>query len=111
MMKTNDKKPTIGVDLARIARFENQQALAKKILSSKEMSVYVTHPQPATYLAGRFAGKEAFIKAYRQPPLPELSTIEVLNREDGSPYILFHGDTYEVSLSHDGEYVIAMVIM
>ncbi len=56
-MKTNDKKPTIGVDLARIARFENQQALAKKILSPKEMSVYVTHPQRATYLAGRFAGK------------------------------------------------------
>jgi holo-[acyl-carrier protein] synthase len=110
-MKTNDSKPTIGVDLARIARFENQQSLANKILSVKEMAVYVTHPQPTTYLAGRFAGKEAFIKAYRQPPLPELSTIEVLNREDGSPYILFNGDTYEVSLSHDGEYVIAMVII
>jgi holo-[acyl-carrier protein] synthase len=110
-MKTNDKKPTIGVDLARIARFENQQVLAKKILSSNEMAVYSKHPQPSTYLAGRFAGKEAFIKAYRQLPLPELSSIEVLNREDGSPYILFNLDTYEISISHDGEYVIAMVIM
>jgi holo-[acyl-carrier protein] synthase len=110
-MKTNDKKPTIGVDLARIARFDHQQALAKKILSAQEMSIYLTHPQPSTYLAGRFAGKEAFIKAYRKPPLPELSTIEVLNREDGSPFILFNHDTYEISLSHDGEYVIAMVII
>jgi len=110
-MKTNDKKPTIGVDLARIARFENQQVLAKKILSSNEIAVYMQHPQPSTYLAGRFAGKEAFIKAYRQLPLPELSSIEVLNREDGSPYILFNLDIYEISISHDGEYVIAMVIM
>jgi len=73
--------------------------------------VYVTHPQRATYLAGRFAGKEAFIKAYRQPPLPELSSIEVLHRDDGSPYILFNQHRYEISLSHDGEYVIAMVII
>jgi holo-[acyl-carrier protein] synthase len=110
-MKTNTKSPTIGVDLARIARFENKLALAKKILSPAELSVYLRHPQPTTYLAGRFAGKEAFIKAYRQPPLPELSTIEVLQRADGSPYIQFQGDIYQVSLSHDGEYVIAMVIM
>lgn len=110
-MKKKNKSPTIGVDIARIARFNNQAALAKKILSSKEMAVYQTHPQAPTYLAGRFAGKEAFIKAYRQQPLPELSTIEVLHREDGSPYIQFQNNTYEVSISHDGEYVIAMVII
>jgi holo-[acyl-carrier protein] synthase len=110
MMKKKNR-PTIGVDIARIARFKDQQALAKKILSTKEMAIFLTHPQPTTYLAGRFAGKEAFIKAYRQHPLPELSTIEILHREDGSPYIQFQNSTYEVSISHDGEYVIAMVIM
>jgi holo-[acyl-carrier protein] synthase len=110
-MKKKDKRPTIGVDIARIARFNDQTTLAKKILSAKEMTIYLTHPQAATYLAGRFAGKEAFIKAYRQPPLPELSSIEVLHREDGSPYIQFDGKNYEVSISHDGEYVIAMVII
>jgi phosphopantetheine--protein transferase-like protein len=110
-MKKKNKGPTIGVDIARIARFKDQKALAKKILSPKEMEIYSTHPQPATYLAGRFAGKEAFIKAYRQPPLPELSSIEVLHRTDGSPYIQFQDNTYEVSISHDGEYVIAMVII
>ena len=81
-MKKKSKGPTIGVDIAKIARFKDQKALAKKILSPKEMEIYSTHPQPTTYLAGRFAGKEAFIKAYRQPPLPELSSIEVLHRKD-----------------------------
>ena len=110
-MKKKNKSPSIGVDIARIARFKDQLALAKKVLSTKEMEVYLTHPQPTTYLAGRFAGKEAFIKAYRQSPLPDLSTIEVLHREDGSPFIQFQENTYQVSISHDGEYVIAMVII
>jgi holo-[acyl-carrier protein] synthase len=109
-MMTNNS-PRIGVDLAKISRFQNQETLAKKILSPLEYSVYSTHPQPATYLAGRFAGKEAFIKAWHQPPLPDLATIEVLNAEDGAPLIRFQGKQYQVSLSHDGEYVIAMVII
>jgi holo-[acyl-carrier protein] synthase len=110
MMKKNSL-PRIGVDLAKISRFENQEKLAKKILSSLEFKIYQSHPQPAVYLAGRFAGKEAFIKAYRKNPLPALSTIEVLNDEDGAPSIRFKDQTYAISLSHDGEYVVAMVII
>lgn len=109
-MMTNNS-PRIGVDLAKIARFQNQALLAKKILSPLEFAVYASHPQAATYLAGRFAGKEAFIKAWHQPPLPDLATIEVLNAEDGAPFIRFQGKQYQVSLSHDGDYVIAMVII
>jgi holo-[acyl-carrier protein] synthase len=109
MIKNN--RPRIGVDLAKISRFENKPPLAQKILSPQEYAIYLTHPQPSTYLAGRFAGKEAFIKAYRQPPLPDLQTIEVLADPEGVPYILFQGLTYEISLAHDGEYVVAMVII
>ncbi len=108
---TKSKQPRIGVDLAKISRFRNQTALAKKILSPKEWAIYHTHAQPDMYLAGRFAGKEAFIKAHRTLPLPELNTIEVLNEEDGAPLIRFLGKVYSVSLSHDGEYVVAMVII
>ena len=109
-MMTNNS-PRIGVDLAKITRFQNQETLAKKILSPLEFAVYSSHSQPAIYLAGRFAGKEAFIKAWHQPPLPDLTTIEVLNAEDGAPFIRFQEKQYQVSLSHDGEYVIAMVII
>jgi holo-[acyl-carrier protein] synthase len=111
MMMKRNKLPRIGVDLAKISRFENQEKLAKKILSTDEFKIYQSHPQPAVYLAGRFAGKEAFIKAYRTEPLPSLSAIEVLNEPDGAPTIQFAGKAYAISLSHDGEYVVAMVII
>jgi phosphopantetheine--protein transferase-like protein len=109
MIKSNP--PRIGVDLAKISRFDHQQPLAIKILSAEEFHHYQTHAQPATYLAGRFAGKEAFIKAYQPSPLPDLPTIEVLNHPDGAPFIRYNNQIYSVSISHDGEYVVAMVII
>lgn len=110
-MRNNSSIKGIGVDLAKISRFEGQSALAKKILSFNEYQVYSTHHQPARYLAGRFAAKEAFIKAFHKHPLPNLSSIEVLHEDDGAPFILFKKKTYLVSISHDGEYAIAMVII
>ncbi|MFZ9197288.1 MAG: holo-ACP synthase [Bacilli bacterium] len=101
----------IGIDLARIDRFKDKPLLAKKILSSKEFIIYQSHSQPAQYLAGRFAAKEAFIKAYRKPPLQDLATIEVLADVDGAPFILFKKRRYMVSISHDGDYAVAMVII
>ena len=111
MMKNKSALKGIGIDLAKISRFEGQSSLAKKILSPKEYQVYSTHHQPARYLAGRFAAKEAFIKAYHKSPLPDLNSIEVLHEGDGAPFILFKKKTYLVSISHDGEYAIALVIM
>lgn len=110
MMKKNNHY-RIGVDIAKISRFEKQISLAKKILSEKEWAIYQVHAQPATYLAGRFAGKEAFIKAYRTSPLPQLDTIEVLHEADGAPYILFENTQFPISISHDGDYCIAFVII
>jgi len=111
MMKNRPAVKGIGIDLAKISRFEGQSALAKRVLSLKEYQVYNTHHQPGRYLAGRFAAKEAFIKAYHKNPLPDLSSIEVLHEDDGAPYILFKKKTYFVSISHDGEYAIALVII
>jgi len=111
MTVTNSKLPRIGVDLAKISRFEGKQTLAKKILSPEEFIQYQGHPQPGQFLASRFAAKEAFIKAYRLPPMPALPTIIVGSDADGAPFIQFQKKRYALSISHDGEYAIAMVIM
>ncbi len=111
MMKNKSTIHGIGVDLAKISRFENQEALAKKILSLQEYRVYINHHHPAQYLAGRFAAKEAFIKAFRQVKFPALSAIEVLSESDGAPFIVFKKKKFLVSISHDGEYAVAMVII
>ena len=101
----------IGVDLAFIPRFEGKDALARKILSPSELLQYKHHPCPSQFLAGRFAAKEAFIKAYNTLPYPDLSTIEVTLKEHGQPFILFQGKIYNLSIAHDGEYAIAFVVI
>jgi holo-[acyl-carrier protein] synthase len=101
----------IGIDIARISRFKNKHTLAKKILSSSEHQVYLNHPQQPQFLAGRFAAKEAFIKAYNHPPLPELHTIEVVIKNHGQPLIQFQNKTYPLSIAHDGGYAIAVVVI
>lgn len=58
----------IGTDLAVIARIEKAltrhgERFAKRILTVAEMATFTTHPQPAAFLAKRFAAKEAAAKA------------------------------------------------
>lgn len=58
----------IGTDLAVIERVEKAidrhgERFAKRILTDVELARYRDHPQPAAYLAKRFAAKEATAKA------------------------------------------------
>ena len=58
----------IGTDLAVIERVEKAisrhgERFAKRILTELELARYREHPQPAAYLAKRFAAKEATAKA------------------------------------------------
>jgi holo-[acyl-carrier protein] synthase len=101
----------IGVDIAFIPRFEGKVALARKILSNTELLQYQQHPLPAQFLAGRFAAKEAFIKAYNTLPYPDLHMIEVTLKDHGQPFIFYQGKIYALSIAHDGEYAIAFVVI
>ena len=101
----------IGVDIAFIPRFEGKEALARKILSVAELDQYLHHPLPSQFLAGRFAAKEAFIKAYNTLPYPELASIEIILKDHGQPFIAFAGQVYPLSIAHDGEYAIAFVLI
>ena len=102
---------SIGVDLTYIPRFEGKIALAKKILAAEEYEQYVNHARPAQFLAGRFAAKEAFLKAWNQLPMPDLNTIIIRIGLQGQPYITFMDERYDLSIAHDGDYAIATVII
>jgi holo-[acyl-carrier protein] synthase len=102
---------SIGVDLVYLPRIKDPFPLAKRILSSWEYQQFESHPRPIEFLAGRFAAKEAFIKAYNTLPFPDFSTIEVRIGDHGKPYILFQDKSFNLSLSHDGEYAIAFVVI
>ena len=84
--------------------------------------------EPARHLAGRYAAKEAALKALDTacalagltPPRVPLTDLEVTRDEAGRPHLNLHGEASRlaerlgadrawVSLSHDGDYATAVV--
>ncbi len=101
-----------GIDLVKLSHIENADLLAKKILSSEEKNIFNKKEDKLAFLAGRFAAKEAFIKAYGSSIFKEnLNEIEVLNYDSGKPYIKYKEKIYKVSISHEKDYATAIVII
>ncbi len=104
--------PRLGTDIVYIPRMRLDEAFVGKILSSKEREIYDRRKDKKEFLAGRFAAKEAFMKAMKKGlGLAPLDQIEILYLEDGSPTLIYEGKRYEVSIAHDGDYAIATVII
>lgn len=101
----------LGIDIVDLRRIKNKEEFfAKGILSDKEYEEFLKRPNKIDYLGGRYAAKEAFIKVNKlSAGLTILKEIEVLNNPDGSPYILYKGQIFDVSISHDGDYAVAVV--
>lgn len=103
----------IGVDIVDLRRFDlDNTHFIQRVLTVKEYEVYLNLKnlkRQREYLGGRFAGKEAYMKACHQG-LGGLSfhDIEILNDKDGVPYL---NDEYaKISISHENDYAIAFVI-
>lgn len=111
----------IGVDIEDISRFENKTLendfhFLNKIYTNNEIDYCFSKTLPAKHLAVRFCAKEAVVKALSNIVEKTVSykDIEVLNRDNGSPYInLLNCDEniqIELSLSHEKQKAIAFVI-
>lgn len=119
----------IGVDIAETERFEKIWArfdgrIAQRILTENELIEFQRRNKPASYLATRFAAKEAAAKAlgtgfgcgvgYK--------SIEINNDKNGKPLLKFLDTALQiadrkqvenvfVSLSDEKRYVVALVIL
>ena len=120
----------IGVDIVQIARmsekFRMGEGFAERVYSHQELQIAKSFSQARSdqFLAGRFAVKEAVVKALRMAigDGSVLREIETLIAEDGSPQMMLSGrpleiaervglKRYEVSLSHEAGLVIAFVLL
>ena len=119
----------IGTDIVEIARIKaaldkHGQRFAKRILHDNELAIYQHHQQPASYLAKRFAAKEAVAKALGTGigKYVSFSEIETLNDTQGKPSVHYHGETKAyvhhqcisnsfLSLSDERDYAIAYVVL
>jgi holo-[acyl-carrier protein] synthase len=110
----------IGVDVVDLARFERAAsrtpALLERLFTAAERAL------PLRSLAGRFAAKEALIKAIGDSTGVRWHDMEVVSNELGNPSFVLHNavarivrergvDSIHLSMSHDAGIAIAYVIV
>lgn len=108
----------IGIDIVEIKRVRKlikqySNRFLDRTFTKNEIQYCQNKPNPAQHYAGRFAAKEALIKAYGKPLV--LKEIEI----DKGPRIRLAGSANKtlknhkifLSISHDHEYAVAQVIL
>ena len=101
----------IGVDMVKIERtVHKHKKLATRILTPNEYQYYQSLPEErqAEFFAGRFAIKEAYYKAKKVTNIG-YHDVEIMYDEQRSPII--DEPHVFVSLTHDGDYAIAFVVI
>lgn len=119
----------IGTDIVRVSRMADNlerfgSRFAEKILTANELLLFSQHKRPASFLAKRFAAKEAAAKAmghgFRDGLM--LSHIGVGHDALGKPLLEYGGRAIEIcarlgvseshlSISDEDEYAIAFVTL
>jgi holo-[acyl-carrier protein] synthase len=116
----------IGIDIEEIARFEELTSqwglrFEKRIFTDEEIRYCNGKIRPPQHFAARFAAKEAFSKAIGTGWTGAFRWTDVEVRNDGAgkpSFVLYNGLAnrfgrlnIQLSLSHSGAYVAAMVVI
>ena len=103
----------VGIDLVKIDRFkkipfDKNESFYKKNFSEEEIEYCLRFQEPYKHFAGKFAIKEATIKAINK----KIELLEIKTYHDKSKpkvSIINEEIDFKVSVSHDGDYAIAIV--
>jgi holo-[acyl-carrier protein] synthase len=113
------------IELDRIARvfFVYRDRLLNRIFTARERSYFETWADPVPRVAGRFAAKEAVMKALGTGWSDGVRwrDIEVTRRSTGKPEVVLHGRCREIfeslganrihcTITHSRDYAMAVVI-
>ncbi|HFU4059514.1 TPA: holo-ACP synthase [Streptococcus suis] len=109
-----------GIDLQDLEAIDKarqrHEGFPRRILTDKELARYqeLQGRRQLEYLAGRWAAKEAFVKALGTG-IGKVTfwDIEILNASNGAPFVVcshFSGKVW-MSISHSGNFVQASVIL
>jgi len=116
----------IGLDIVEVERIRKDIAqygdkFINRILSEKELESYDKRFDKDLFLAGRFAAKEAIIKALGKflTDRPPYTDLQVLNDNTGQPYFKLTDEILQklkktvilLSISHEKNYAAAMVVI
>lgn len=117
-------KHTCGIDIVHIPRIKKlvdkhggpslKNPFIKRVFSKEEIAHIIDRNNPYPGLAGRFAAKEAVIKAL--DPFKKIADLKSIMIKGKVPKVE-HKDKelskldISVSISHDGDYAIALVVV
>ena len=116
----------IGIDMTTVSRIEKSSGkpgFLTHVFTQGELDAFYHREKPkVASLAANFAAKEAFSKALGTGIRGfSLNEVEILRDELGAPYFNFYGEAArimaqggynaQVSLSHEGDSAIAMVLL
>lgn len=113
------------IDIRRIRQVLERQGdrFVRRILTESEYGVFTARGSPASYVATRFAVKEAAVKALGTGiGKVSFQDVEVSNSDQGAPALVFHGaarqlgeqlevSTHHVSISDERNYAVALVVL
>ena len=104
----------VGIDISDVSRIARAverfgDRFLEKVFTDEELRYAEKKKNRYQTLAGRFAAKEAFMKAVgRGLSWKEINVLE----EKGKPFILYRGTRYEgISISHEKAYAVSVVII
>jgi holo-[acyl-carrier protein] synthase len=118
-----------GIDLVEVARIRStlekfSDRFLKRILHPDEIAYCLSQKNPAPFVAGRFAAKEAISKAFGTGIGRQLGWLdmEVRHKESGEPFVVLHGGgqkllterggrSLHLSLTHTDNHAAAMAIL
>lgn len=110
------------VEISRISRAVRRSRFVERVFTEAERKYCLSRARPEEHFAGRFAAKEAVLKALGTGKRGIAWTeVEILPTRDGSPRVCLRGRAAEVarqkgikevlvSLSHSREYAVAYAV-
>ncbi|HLF66594.1 MAG TPA: holo-ACP synthase [Gammaproteobacteria bacterium] len=119
----------IGTDIVQIARIDKSltrfgDRFAQRVLTEEEYAIFLQQSDQARYLSGRFAAKEAAVKALGTGFSQGIGFTQIGVRHDaaGKPELYFLGlalkkiqqknaGAAHLSITHEKEYALAFVVL
>ena len=110
-----NKKFGVGIDMVEIKRFEGKiyqmnKKFYKKIFAQSEINYCLKFKNPGPHFAGKFAIKEAVKKSLDE----SIDFLDIITKHKNSKPIINlkinNSYTFYVSVSHEKDYAIAVVI-
>ena len=99
----------IGIDIVENKRLKHKKkGFIDYVLTKKEQDEF--NKKGYLYLCGRFAVKEAIMKALPNTKEYNFLDFEILTKDDGSPYVV-KNDNIKISISHEKNYTVATALL